>query len=80
VPSPRFSSSAIGDEIGADEEVAEIIGCIIHNDSNMLMQILQVTQLDVTEIRDSIGYTLMHMAAYNNSERSIEILIQAVLS
>lgn len=35
IPSPKFSS-ALGDDIGEDEEKNEIIRCILNSDSNAL--------------------------------------------
>jgi len=79
VPSPRFSS-AMGEEIGEDEEINEIISCIIHNDSQALQDLLTVSKLNITQIRDELGYTLMHLAVYNNSEKCVEVLIRYVLT
>lgn len=74
VPSPRFSS-VVGDEVENDEEINEIIRCILHNESLTLEDILGLTHLDVTSIRDEMGYSLIHLAAYNNVEKCLEVLL-----
>lgn len=61
--------------IGEDEEKNEIIRCILYNDNEGLKAILTVSiMLDITQIRDEMGYTLAHLAAYNNNEKCMEIL------
>lgn len=70
MPSPRFSS-AFGDEIGDEEEKNEIIRSILHNDFEGLRSVLMLTLLDITQIRDEMGYTLIHLGAYNNSEKCL---------
>lgn len=77
VPSPKFSS-VIGDE--DDDERTEIIRCLLHQDYNTLQDILSHTMLDITQIRDEMGYSLAHLAAYNNSERCMDLLIHHVLN
>jgi hypothetical protein len=47
IPSPKFSS-ALGDDIGEDEEKNEIIRSILYNDPTALKDILSVTSLDIT--------------------------------
>jgi ankyrin repeat protein len=79
VPSPKFSS-ALGDDIGEDEEKNEIIRCILYNDHQALKENLSFSMLDITEIRDEMGYTLAHLAAYNNTEKCMEVLFQHILS
>jgi ankyrin repeat protein len=74
VPSPRFSS-AMGDDFGDEDEKSEIIRCILHNDNKALSEILTHCSLDITLIRDEMGYSLIHLSAYNNSDKCMEILI-----
>jgi ankyrin repeat protein len=73
VPSPRFSS-AMGDDFEEDEK-SEIIRCILHNDNKALSEILNACSLDITSIRDEMGYSLIHLSAYNNSDKCLELLI-----
>ena len=88
LPSPKFSSNLVnnfnkllqGEDIGEDEEKIEIIRCILSNDSAGLLEILSICQQDITKVRDEMGYSLIHLAAYNNSEKSVELLIKHVLA
>lgn len=75
VPSPRFSSVMGGEDVEEDEEKNEIIRCILHHDHQSLKEILVNTLLDITYIRDDMGYSLVHLSAYNNSEKCMEVLI-----
>ena len=58
-----------------DEEKNEIIRCILHNEPHTLRDLLAQTMLDITNIRDDMGYSLVHLAAYNNTDKCLEILI-----
>jgi len=44
-----------------------------------LKDILGNTLLDITLIRDEMGYSLAHLAAYNNSDKCMDQLIQHIL-
>lgn len=79
MPSPKFSS-ALGDDIGEDEEKNEIIRSILYSDHQSLINILSITSLDITQIRDEMGYNLVHLSAYNNSEKCMEALFHHVLN
>jgi hypothetical protein len=35
---------------------------------------------DITMIRDEMGYTLIHLAAYNNADKCIEVIFDHVLN
>ena len=34
---------------------------------------------DITIIRDEMGYSLLHLAAYNNSDKCIDVLFKHIL-
>ena len=62
-----------------DDEATEIIRCIVHQEHLLLKDILDQTSIDVTQIRDEMGYSLVHLAAYNNTEKCMEHLINHIL-
>mmetsp|Transcript_31987 Transcript_31987/g.31286 ORF Transcript_31987/g.31286 Transcript_31987/m.31286 type:complete len:181 (-) Transcript_31987:186-728(-) len=78
VPSPRFSS-AFGDDINEDEEKNEIIRCILSNSHTELKDALMITQLDLTKIKDELGYNLLHLCAYTKSDKCLQVLFNHIL-
>ena len=62
-----------------EEEQKEIIRAILHQDTQNLKELLAQTVQDLTQIRDEMGYTLLHLSAYNNTDRCLELLLQHLL-
>ncbi|CDW90669.1 dhhc zinc finger domain containing protein [Stylonychia lemnae] len=80
MPSPKFSSAMGGETEGRDEEINEILGTMVNLDHQALKALLATCNLDVTRIRDEMGYSLIHLAAYNNSEQCLDVLIQHIMN
>lgn len=53
-----------------------IIRCLNNSDVTGLKSMLIGTNLDVTRIVDENGFTLVHLAAYVNSERCLHVLLE----
>ena len=62
-----------------EEEQKKIIRAILHQDTQNLKELLAQTVQDLTQIRDEMGYTLLHLSAYNNTDRCLELLLQHLL-
>jgi hypothetical protein len=44
-----------------------------------LKDVLAICTTDIAQIRDDMGYSLLHLAAYNNSDKCIEVLFNHIL-
>ena len=58
----------------------KIIRCINNNDLSGLTSVLMGTNLDITKIVDESGFTLVHLAAYVNSESCLKALFDHLTS
>ena len=58
----------------------KIIRCINNNDLSGLTSVLVGTNLDITKIVDENGFTLVHLAAYINSESCLKALFDHLTS
>jgi ankyrin repeat protein len=45
-----------------------------------LQELLKVSKLDITKVRDEMGYTLIHLATYNNAEKCLQVLCNHILN
>ena len=77
-PQPNFLSQSdwAGLEEVLDEQHDErkIIRCINSCDLSSLTSVLAGTNLDITKLVDENGFTLVHLAAYVNSETCLKAL------
>eukprot|EP00349_Pseudokeronopsis_sp_Brazil_P002034 CAMPEP_0202962044 /NCGR_PEP_ID=MMETSP1396-20130829/6144_1 /ASSEMBLY_ACC=CAM_ASM_000872 /TAXON_ID= /ORGANISM="Pseudokeronopsis sp., Strain Brazil" /LENGTH=274 /DNA_ID=CAMNT_0049682345 /DNA_START=281 /DNA_END=1105 /DNA_ORIENTATION=+ len=78
MPSPRFSS-ALGEDMQEEDEKNEIIKCILGNSHTELKELLATTQLEVTKVKDELGYNLLHLCAYTKADKCLQALFTHIL-